>query len=95
MTAVTQETDRTYGKFKSQYRCNLKLLVDEQVNRDMSVSVPQFKHGLLVVGGINKDTGLELESVFDLGFSWENCFASWEKVGVALLTHKCLNDPQV
>ena len=56
-TAVTQETDRTYGKFKSQYRRNLELLVDEQVNQDMSVSVPQYKHGLLVFGGIDEDTG--------------------------------------
>ena len=70
-TAVTQteETDCTYGKFKSQYRHNLELLVDEQVNRNMSVSVPQYKHGLLVFGGIDKDMGLDLESAFELGFS--------------------------
>ena len=94
-TVVTQETDRTYGKFKSQYRRNLELLVDEQVNWDMSVSVPQYKHGLLVFGGTDKDTGLELESAFEIGFSKKNCLASWEKVGTAPLTRKCLNDPQV
>ena len=33
--------------------------------------------------------------LFDLGFSLENRLASWEKVGVAPLTLKCLNDPQV
>ena len=92
---MTHETDHTYGKFKSQYRCNLELLVDEQVNQDMSVSVPQFKHGFLVFGGVDKDMGLELESAFNLGFSRENCLASWEKVGAAPLTCKCLNDPQV
>lgn len=40
-TAVTQETDRTYGKFKSQYRANLEMLVDELVKQDKPLSVPQ------------------------------------------------------
>ena len=61
----------------------------------MSVFILQFMHGLLVFGGVDKDTGLELESAFDLGFCQENCLASWEKVGAAPLTRKCLNDPQV
>jgi len=62
----TTATDRTYGKFKSQYKHNLELLVDEQVNQDMSVSVPQYKHGLLVFGSIDEDTGgLKLESILD------------------------------
>jgi hypothetical protein len=37
-TAVTQETDRTYGRFKSQYKRNLKMLVNELVRLDKSVS---------------------------------------------------------
>jgi hypothetical protein len=49
----------------------------------------------LVFGGTDKDTGLELESAFEIGFSKKNCLASWEKVGAAPLTRKCLNDPQV
>jgi hypothetical protein len=66
MTAVTQEMDCMYGKFKSQYRRNFELLVDKQVNQDMSVSVPQYKHGLLVFGSIDEDTGgLKLESILD------------------------------
>jgi hypothetical protein len=36
-TAVMQETDRTYGQFKSQYRRNLKMLVDKLVRLDKSV----------------------------------------------------------
>ncbi len=51
-TGVMQETDRTYGRYKSQYRQNLELLVDECVRQDKSVSVPQYKHGLLVFGNV-------------------------------------------
>ena len=55
-TAVTQETYRTYGRFKSQYRANLELIVDELVKQDKSVSVPQYKHGLLVFEGVDPNT---------------------------------------
>ena len=72
-TAVTQETDRTYGLFKSRYRRNLELLIDECVRKDLSVSVPQYKHGLLVYGGVDADTKLELESAFEIGFSRQRC----------------------
>jgi hypothetical protein len=94
-TAVTQETDRTYGGFKSQYRRNLKLLVDELVLLEKSVSVPQHKHGLLVFGGVDEDTRLELDSAFEFGFSREWCLDSWTKIGAAPLTRKCLDEPQV
>jgi hypothetical protein len=94
-TAVTQETDRTYGMFKSQYRMNLELLIDECVQQDKSVSVPQYKHTLLVFGGVDPDTGLNLESAFEIGFSHQRCLDSWERIGAAPLTRKCLGDPQV
>jgi hypothetical protein len=94
-TAVTQETDRTYSKFKSQFRKNLELLVYESVKQGKSVAVPQYKHVLLVVGGEDPDTKLELPSAFEMGFSREACKASWTKVGAAPLTRACLNDPKV
>jgi hypothetical protein len=94
-TAVTQETDWTYGLFKSKYRANLENLVDELVRLDKSVSVPQYKHGLLVFGGVDPDTGLHLDLAFEEGFSCKNCLESWAKIGAAPLTHKCLKDPQV
>jgi hypothetical protein len=94
-TAVTQETDRTYGGFKSQYRANLELLVDELVKQDKSVSVPQYKHGLMVFRGVNPDTDLELPSAFELGFSRQHCLNLWAKIGAVPLTCKCLDDPQV
>jgi hypothetical protein len=94
-TAVTQETDRTYGMFKSKCRQNLELLVDECVKQDKSVSIPQYKHGLLVFAGVDGDTKLVLNSAFELGFSRQRCLDSWENIGAAPPTCKCLNDPQV
>ena len=77
-TAVMPETDQTYGGFKSQYRHNLMLHVvcDEIVLLEKCVSVFQCKHGLLVFGGIDEDTRLELESAFELGFLGEWCLDS-------------------
>jgi hypothetical protein len=48
-----------------------------------------------VFGGLDNETGLELESAFELGFSREQCLSSWEKIGAAPLTCKCLSKPQV
>ena len=75
--AVTQETDRTYGKFKSQFRKNLELLVDECVNKEMSVKVPQYKLCLLVFGGEDPNTKLVLSLAFESGFGREECLKSW------------------
>ena len=49
------------------------MLVDELVLLKKSVSVPQHKHGLLVFGGVDEDTKLELESAFKIRFSHERC----------------------
>ncbi len=54
-----------YGKFKSQYWCNLELLVDECVLLGKSVSILQYKHGLLVSGGVDPNMGLALELAFE------------------------------
>ena len=94
-TAVTQETDRTYGKFKTQFRKNLELLVDKCVEKEMSVKVPQYKLCLLVFGGEDPDTKLVLPSAFDKGFGRNECLSAWAKVGAAPLTRKCLKDPKV
>jgi hypothetical protein len=94
-TPVMQETDWTYGMFKSGYRMNLELLIDECVQQDKSVSVPQYKHGLLVFGGVDPNTGLNLESAFEIGFLRQCCLDSWERIGAAPLIRKCLGDSQV
>jgi len=81
--------------FKSKYRSNLTDLIDECVNQGKSLSMPQYRHGLLVFGGVDPDTGLKLPSVFDIGFSCKNCIDFWTKIGAAPLTRKFLKDPQV
>ncbi len=78
-TMVTQETDQTYGKFKSQFRKNLELLVDECDNEEMSVKVPQYKLCLLVFDGEDPDTKLVLSSAYEFGFGCEECLRSWRK----------------
>jgi hypothetical protein len=49
----------------------------------------------LFFGGIDVDTGLEIPSAFELGFSRQRCLDSWAKIGAVPLTRKCLNEPQV
>ena len=92
---MTQETDRTYGKFKSQFRKNLELLVDECDNKEMSVKVPQYKLCLLVFDGEDPDTKLVLLSAYEFGFGREECLRSWRKIGTAPLTRSYLVDPKV
>lgn len=95
-TAVTQETDRNYGKFKSQFRTNLELVVEQRVENNESVSLQPWLVGLFVFGGTDPVTGCELEkSAFQEGFSREECKRAWEKVGAAPLTRKCLEDDKV
>jgi hypothetical protein len=52
------------------------VVCDELVLLKKCVTVFQHKHGLLVFGGIGKDTRLELESAFELGFLREWCLDS-------------------
>ncbi len=95
-TAVTQETDQNYGKFKSQFRTNLTLVVDKRVEKNKSVSLQPWLVGLIVFGGVDPVTEYELEtSAFQVGFSVEECKRAWEKVGAAPLTKKCLDDTKV
>ena len=81
--------------FKSQYRQNLELLADECVQQGLSISVPQYKHGLLVFGGVDDEIKLELESAFEICFSRQCCLDLWGKNGAAPPTCKCFDDPQV
>ena len=38
-TAVTQETDQSYGPFQSAVRSNLQLIIDERIHTDASRSL--------------------------------------------------------
>ena len=95
-TAVSQETDVSYGLFKSKFRMNLTKLTDIRIENNDSVSFAPWIVGLLVFGGtdpITKCSGFE--DCFALAFSKEKNIAAWEKVGAAPLTMACLSSDQV
>jgi hypothetical protein len=95
-TAVTQETDQNYGPFKGAYVRNLDALVDEQIAQGKTTSIPAWMVGLVVFGGCDPETKLELsESAVGAGFSEKACKHAWEKVGAACLTRACLKDKRV
>jgi hypothetical protein len=73
-----------YGKFKLQFCKSLELLVDECINKEVSVKVPRYKLSLLVFGREDPDTKLVLLSSFESGFGREECLSSWRKIGAAL-----------
>ena len=95
-TAVSQETDRNYGPFKTQFRNNLATIVAQRLAAKKSVSLQPWLVGLIVFGGIDEVTGFELtDCAFSRGFSREACLNAWKKVGAAPLTRSCLSDPKV
>ncbi len=59
-TAVSQETDRNYGPFKTQFRNNLAAIVAQRLAEKKSVSLQPWLVGLIVFGGVDEITGFEL-----------------------------------
>ncbi len=97
-TAVTQETDRNYGPFKTQFRVNLILIVDARVAAGKSTSLQPWLVGICVFRGKCPECDLEIPismSAFEKGFSEEACLSAWAKVGAAPLTRSCLSDKNV
>ncbi|KAL7546421.1 hypothetical protein ACHAWF_015054 [Thalassiosira exigua] len=97
-TAVSQETDRNYGPFKTQFRKNLDAVVQTRIRKQISVSLAPWLVGLVVFGGKDPKTKLIIaieDSAFERGFSVAACQRAWEKVGAAPLTRKCMHDKQV
>ncbi len=50
-TAVTQETDQSYGPFKTQFQKNLKILSDSRLIGNYSTSLPQWMVSLVMFEG--------------------------------------------
>jgi hypothetical protein len=95
-TAVSQETDRNYGPFKTQFRNNLAAVTEKRLEQKQSVSLQPWLVGMIVFGGTDLATGFELtDCAFLAGFSKKACLNAWAKVGAAPLTRQCLNDPKV
>ena len=94
-TAVTQETDQSYGPFQSKLRTNLKRLIDERLHTKKATTLAPWIVGLVVFGGEDPETGCVVGSAFQEGFSIPQNLNAWAKVGVVPLTRACLQNPKV
>ena len=94
-TALTQETDQSYGPFQSAVRTNLQLIIDERIRTDAPRSLSPWIVGLVVFGGEDPETGLIVGSAFQRGFSHALNIKAWEKGGAVPLSRKCLSSPKV
>ena len=91
-TAVTQETDQSYGPFKTQFVTNLNELSQVRIEEGLT-SLPPHVVPLFVFGGIDPDTDHELKtSAFEVGFAEEQNKAVWVKCGAAPLTRTPLHN---
>lgn len=97
-TGVSQETDRNYGPFKTQFRVNFDKIIQERIIKGKSTNMSPWMIGLVVFGGKDHETGLvigESENAFEVGFFRDACLSAWAKIGAAPLTMKCLDDKKV
>jgi len=71
-TAVHQETDQSYGPFKTAYAQSLQEVIDEheRVHQKKPSCIPPWMVGMVVFGGCDSETGLVVErNAFEDGFS--------------------------
>ena len=94
-TAVTQETDQSYGPFQSAVRTNLQLIIDKRNEEKKPTILSPWIVGLVVFGGTDPDTGLIVGLAFERGFSHTQNIKAWAKVGAVPLSRKCLESPKV
>ena len=94
-TAVTQETDQSYGPFQSKLRTNLEALIDERLHAEKATTLAPWIVGLVVFGGEDPETGCVVGSAFQEGFNIPQNLNAWAKVGAVPLTRACLQNPKV
>ena len=97
-TSVTQETDRNYGPFKTQFRQNLERVVQRRIVMGLSTSLQPWLVGLFVFGGedpVSKLVLTEKECAFEVAFNTEANLRAWQKIGAAPCTRLCLSDRKV
>jgi hypothetical protein len=94
-TAVTQETDQSYGPFQTAIRINLQVIIDKRLRINATRSLSPWIIGLVVFGGEDPQTGLIVASAFQKGFDHAHNISAWEKVGAVPLSRKCLTSPKV
>ena len=57
-TAVSQETDRTYGPFKTAFRIILDKIFQERMLKKRKMALNPWLVGLVVFGGVDPETGV-------------------------------------
>ncbi len=92
-TQVTQETDQSYGQYKSSYRNNLRLLSMRRQPLRKPVLLTDL--ALLVFGGTDRVTGSKIENTFEKAFSHERNISCWKKCGAVPLTRLPMLGPNV
>mmetsp|Transcript_13382 Transcript_13382/g.31511 ORF Transcript_13382/g.31511 Transcript_13382/m.31511 type:complete len:575 (+) Transcript_13382:842-2566(+) len=95
-TAVTQETDQSFGLFKTVFRQNLNQITDDRLELNKNASYTPRLIGLLVFGGEDPVTKIGgYKDAFAVGFSKDRNLAAWASVGAAPLTRRCLESEMV
>ena len=93
-TAVTQETDQSYGTLKMQFQNNLKILLESRFIGKYTTSLPAWMVGLVVFRGTNLSSVLLFHTVPSMLHSPKKIVQ--EKYDAAPLTCACLqNSSQV
>lgn len=92
-TSKTQETDQNYGPFKGSYRGNIRTLSQARFDSKLPLHVTDLP--LLVFGGKDPETGVELDDAFRTAFSIETNLSCWRKCGAVPLTRSPLTLKEV
>jgi hypothetical protein len=92
-TSKTQETDQSYGPFKSAFQTNIRLLSQARFERGLSLKVVDLP--MLVFGGVCSATKVVLADAFSEAFSVERNLSCWRKCGAVPLTRLPLRSNEV
>jgi len=87
-TQVTQETDHSYGLYKSGYRRNLCILSQARQVWKKPMLITDL--ALLTFGGTNRVTGIRVDNTFEKAFSVARNLSCWKKCGAVPLTRSPL-----
>jgi len=87
-TQVTQETDQSYGQYKSGYRKNLRILSQARQASKKPMLITDL--ALLIFGGNDRVTGIRIDNTFENSFSVARNLACWKKCGAVPLTRSPL-----
>ena len=95
-TAVSQETDRNYGPFKTSFRQILGDVIEHRITSAKTTTMPPWIVGLVVFGGTDPETNHSISrNAFQDAFNVSSNLNAWAKFCAAPCTRACLFDPQV